>query len=641
MFSSPNFHQFKSLPLSNIFIASGIFLIFTILIYNTNLVFSTPHVTLQLVSPDKNDVYQLFYDTGKGFNETESIQYTVDKSEMIKDVVFNLPISLNQIKFLRFDPGSQATLIKIKSIKLASDGTEYHWNATEILQNFKPAMYINNFSEKNGLLHLNSTGRDPQFISNFDFSIFTPKAFFTINVVHLTFIEGLSYVMVIGVIITILSALLSQKFGTLIELETANFYTCIVLFFIANVIFFYKLQKIIYPFPYYDEFNHFIPSLSAWADGTFTIGQLFKQTIYSRPVLYFIYYFVFVTRLFGENFYSISIYLVYISISIITFIMLFKDKMNRLLWLAILLIIFTSRATELHFWSLPATGTLFWFLSLVGFYLIRLTETRNSGFKYSILIWASGYGVPISFVLMPFFLIYYFFDDKFNGKIPSIVELFNTILTSVKKLDGYFIAVISYFLLVLVYFHRFEEYVPVTRTMNVDFLLSFIGGLFVEMVNDINVVKLLGLILIVMMALLARNLKTILISLAFLAMVLVVTWQRSGFGETYAFQNRYYVYSALVFVILILDAEMIKNKFHKYFLQWIFMLFIVVGFSKWAISDYDVRFSGGKRTAFNAYLNNDFWGTEKTKLVHPSLTEQEWKYFLNTVKHGYFPKPKQ
>lgn len=32
-------------------------------------------VILQIVSPEKSDIYQLFYDTGKGFNGTESVRY--------------------------------------------------------------------------------------------------------------------------------------------------------------------------------------------------------------------------------------------------------------------------------------------------------------------------------------------------------------------------------------------------------------------------------------------------------------------------------------------------------------------------------------------------------------------------------------
>jgi len=32
-------------------------------------------VILQIVSPEKSDMYQLFYDTGKGFNETELVRY--------------------------------------------------------------------------------------------------------------------------------------------------------------------------------------------------------------------------------------------------------------------------------------------------------------------------------------------------------------------------------------------------------------------------------------------------------------------------------------------------------------------------------------------------------------------------------------
>jgi len=140
----------------------------------------------------------LFYDTGKGFNETESVRYAVDQGEGIKDVIFSLSVPLDQVKSIRIDPGSQPTLIKIKSIKLTSAGKEYLWNATEILHNFRPAMYIDNFSEKEGLLYINSTGRDPAFISSFDFSIFSR------SLTDLTIVEWLLYFITAGVAIIIL-----------------------------------------------------------------------------------------------------------------------------------------------------------------------------------------------------------------------------------------------------------------------------------------------------------------------------------------------------------------------------------------------------------------------------------------------------
>jgi len=54
-------------------------------------------------------------------------------------------------------------------------------------------MYIDNFSEKEGLLYINSTGRDPAFISSFDFNIFSR------GLTDLTIVEGLLYLMVAGV----------------------------------------------------------------------------------------------------------------------------------------------------------------------------------------------------------------------------------------------------------------------------------------------------------------------------------------------------------------------------------------------------------------------------------------------------------
>jgi hypothetical protein len=62
---------------------------------------------------------------------------------------------------------------------LISDGKEYHWNAAEILQNFRPVMYIDNFSEKEGLLYVNSTGIDPAFMNIVNFKMLFGDSFIT------------------------------------------------------------------------------------------------------------------------------------------------------------------------------------------------------------------------------------------------------------------------------------------------------------------------------------------------------------------------------------------------------------------------------------------------------------------------------
>ncbi len=234
MFSLPNFSRLNQLPLGSLAIAVSTFLILIVIFHNTNLVFSTPQVVLQIVSPEKSDMYQLFYDTGKDFNETESVRYAVDKGEGIKDVIFGLPVPLDQVKSIRIDPGSQPTLIKIKSIQLTSAGKEYHWNATEILQNFRPAMYIDNFSEKEGLLYVSSTGIDPAFVSIVNFNTLFEDNLIT--PIHL------SVYLLIAVISVIISIFLSKTMsiaktkidGTLSKILVISFAAIIftVLFYV-------------------------------------------------------------------------------------------------------------------------------------------------------------------------------------------------------------------------------------------------------------------------------------------------------------------------------------------------------------------------------------------------------------------------
>lgn len=191
----------NKITLGKIAIVIAIFVSCTILIHFMSHSTTTSQIVIEIVSPPHEDVYQLFYNTGKGFNEQESVSYTVKSSHDIVRAIFDLDVSLNQVKSIRIDPGSQANFLtktRIKSIELVSVGKKYHWNATEILKNFKPVMDINYFSEKEGLLHINSIGRDPVFVSNFDFSIFSK------NFTDLTIVELLLSLMVTVVSLIIL-----------------------------------------------------------------------------------------------------------------------------------------------------------------------------------------------------------------------------------------------------------------------------------------------------------------------------------------------------------------------------------------------------------------------------------------------------
>jgi len=67
-------------------------------------------------------------------------------------------------------------------------------------------MYIDNFSEKEGLLYINSTGRDPAFISSFDFAIFLDNSPFLIIA------KELLYILTVSVVIFVLVKIVSLRY---------------------------------------------------------------------------------------------------------------------------------------------------------------------------------------------------------------------------------------------------------------------------------------------------------------------------------------------------------------------------------------------------------------------------------------------
>jgi hypothetical protein len=130
----------------------------------------TPNtIAIEVVSPEAEDTYQVFYDIGNGFNETDSLRNTVQPGDKTVTVNFFLLPAI-QIKALRIDPGTRAGQIAIKSIrfihkfhKLHYQISLYQWTGEQIVKEFQPANQISDFSSKEHLLQITSTGTDPFF----------------------------------------------------------------------------------------------------------------------------------------------------------------------------------------------------------------------------------------------------------------------------------------------------------------------------------------------------------------------------------------------------------------------------------------------------------------------------------------------
>ena len=127
-------------------------------------------IVMEVVSPENDDTYQLYYDTGNGFNETDSIRTEVRKNNNTLEVI-NFPLPEKQIKSIRFDPGSHKGNIIIKSIKvnhnfyrLGFNLTLLKWKSENFSKHFKPLNHISNFNEKDGNVYIIASDNDPYFV---------------------------------------------------------------------------------------------------------------------------------------------------------------------------------------------------------------------------------------------------------------------------------------------------------------------------------------------------------------------------------------------------------------------------------------------------------------------------------------------
>jgi len=132
-------------------------------------------IIIEIQSPNISDSYQLFYDIGRGFNESDSVKAFITKNrEKVVKVIFNIPHDI-RIRNIRIDPGTRSGTICIKKITLNylfynEYNRELHnWSAREIASSFLPINHISEFEVRDGYLYVKSVGEDPYFISNFDF----------------------------------------------------------------------------------------------------------------------------------------------------------------------------------------------------------------------------------------------------------------------------------------------------------------------------------------------------------------------------------------------------------------------------------------------------------------------------------------
>ncbi|KOS66606.1 hypothetical protein AEA09_17870 [Lysinibacillus contaminans] len=110
---------------------------------------------------NSEDYIQLFWDSGNGFNEKESIKYLVGKTKEMQEFVFKIPdLSL---KAIRIDPVNSIGIITIHEVVLVNETGSLVGNMIENLQvnNGLKKICINSAENDNIFLSINT---DPQFI---------------------------------------------------------------------------------------------------------------------------------------------------------------------------------------------------------------------------------------------------------------------------------------------------------------------------------------------------------------------------------------------------------------------------------------------------------------------------------------------
>jgi len=124
---------------------------------------------IDVQSPPQNDIYQIFLDTGRGFNQEESMFAGITASTGTVTVTFtNVPFQ--DLKNLRIDPGIKAGNISIQSITLLHQSRMLklrvpllRWTGDSLLNNFTPMHHISDFSMSDSMLLMTAIGDDPQF----------------------------------------------------------------------------------------------------------------------------------------------------------------------------------------------------------------------------------------------------------------------------------------------------------------------------------------------------------------------------------------------------------------------------------------------------------------------------------------------
>lgn len=124
--------------------------------------YGAPQCITVRLKTEKDALFSVYYDVGKGYEEDYKIGQLVKGSSNFQ--VVKLRLSWKQIKSFRIDPLTEPGTVYIKSIKLSSYFNRQHlWTASDIPGSFRPGGDITRFEIADGSLLIESKGNDPYF----------------------------------------------------------------------------------------------------------------------------------------------------------------------------------------------------------------------------------------------------------------------------------------------------------------------------------------------------------------------------------------------------------------------------------------------------------------------------------------------
>ncbi len=252
------------------FIFLFVSLFFTILQINKTS-YQPTSITIDIASGQK-DMYQVFYDTGFGYNEKESLIFKTSGYVNQKAVFV---IQGAKFKRFRIDPGCKKGVIKIKQICVENTISRKCWLNHDLLSEFKFINCINNQHLEDGSLVIESTGIDPYFECRDNL-----KGEINFN---LNLSKALAYIFALLLINILVSAILFysdriyNKIRRVIDSTSTNkLYKPQKIFLFISIIWGVLTIFVIPPFQVPDEPNHFLRAYQI-ADGNFIPKTLNNQ----------------------------------------------------------------------------------------------------------------------------------------------------------------------------------------------------------------------------------------------------------------------------------------------------------------------------------------------------------------------------